>query len=188
MGKQRAGKDTFAGFLQRYGFRAYALADPLKAIVNGQFDVCDKLGVDQKVVKKMCEKEDNSPKKRQTLIALGKYVRNINPYAFVQYILEYTDIMFQPRAVVTDVRFKNEYEEFINLGFLPVRIEASLESRARRPEFDLDAEGTQSETDLDDFPFAFVIRNDGTVDEFRARSEMFMKYLLRRCDLENIYF
>lgn len=176
IGKQRAGKDTFALNIAKYGFRNYALANVLKEIVyEKRFEKCYELGVDETIIKNMCSAEDVSPKKRKTLIAVGEYIRNVNPYAFIQHLLCYTDLMSQPRAVITDVRFKNEYNTFLNLGFIPVRIEATYESRSKRKDFDPESEKSKSETDLDDFPFALVIRNDETLEEFRARSESAVK-------------
>jgi len=96
------------------------------------------------------------------LVDLGtKHMRAIWPDVWVDRILRRIDP--DKNYVVTDVRFRNEFELIKEFGGYMVRIE-----RPNRPLTSV--EDNISETDLDDADFDFVIVNDGTIKELHDKA------------------
>lgn len=153
-GKKRSGKDETADTIINAleGGFGIAFADALKLEVANACKVS------------LPELEANKPKFRGLLQHWGTEFRrefcgNQN-YWIDQVAKKLAQLEVHYRyAVITDVRFKIEYEFVRRNGGILIRIESN-----RCNLIDQHA----SETELDDAQFDYTIRNDGTLDDFRA--------------------
>ncbi len=144
-GKSRSGKDTAAGVIKRINpnTRVVAFSDRLYKCM---WAIQDVLGFEKK-------------KDPGLLQLLGEGARgHYNPNIWVDIVEK--EIGPGP-IVVTDVRYKNEYEMLRKRGFIFVRVK-----RSNRP-IDRDPNHI-SEIDLDDVEPDYEILNDGTLEQFEA--------------------
>jgi len=172
-GKARAGKDEFArGILDK--FERLSFADDVKAVAKMLFHWDGQKGDELRCGRcgeifeaAVCPRCGAGPPKaypigRRLLVDLGtKHMRAIWPDVWVDRILRRIDP--DKNYVVTDVRFRNEFELIKEFGGYMVRIE-----RPNRPLTSV--EDNISETDLDDADFDFVIVNDGTIKELHDKA------------------
>lgn len=172
-GKTKAGKDEAARILKKmgYNFERLAFADKLKAAVAHAKGITVE------------EMEANKETHRPDLILAGKVGRYVDPLIWIKTVdwskAKQTDV------VVTDVRFKNEWD-FIedlakknNLKVIKARIKAADGTRVQRGAnpavFD-----DESETGLDDIhdsEFDFIINNH--YQDF-GNLEMYLFHLLNK--------
>ena len=141
-GKQRVGKDTIAAYLQlKYDFIRLANADRLKEIAS-------LVGWDGK-------KNSNG---RRLLQKLGVVVREYSKNFWISRvslkIQNLQDMNPTVAIVVTDVRFTNEADEIKRLGGTIVRVTRSTGIE----------DAHVSETELDNYPVDYVIKNDSGYD------------------------
>lgn len=76
--------------------------------------------------------------------------------------------------VVTDARYQNEYDAFVELGFIPVLIDTSLENCieraiARDGHINMELLEHESENNYKKFKPQFILNNDGTIDDLREK-------------------
>lgn len=174
-GKAQAGKDTFGKLLKESAaiynveVQRRAFADKLKEYAQEHFQLTDAQVYGS-------EKETMDPRwettPRQIMQKLGAGYRAIHPDYWVRAVLgEYEEIVERPGGtftigveplwVVTDMRYKNEYDAIKAIpGSKLVRIERSNKLRG----FVHDS-GHASEIDLDDVQFPHVVYNNGTVSQ-----------------------
>lgn len=174
-GRAQAGKDTVADILtQRYGFRRYALADPLRemaldidppiawnVVLNEPVRLADavrKLGWE--VVKR------SYPEARRFLQRLGtEGVRDhVGQDYWTNLGQQHIERSNQP-VVITDVRFPEERDMVRRKGGLWVWIERPGENPAA---------GHQSEGALDPEQADLVVVNDGSIDELSTAVDALM--------------
>ncbi|WP_458085797.1 deoxynucleotide monophosphate kinase family protein [Streptomyces malaysiensis] len=186
MGKARSGKDTIAAHLiSRFSYARVAFADPLKEmavsidpIVSHWAAFCDEYDHDIEA-KRLSEividigwerAKDEYPEVRRFLIKLGTSARFQDENFWLRIGEAKLDQAHRwgIPAVVTDVRFPNEYHALKNRGFKMVRV-----LRPGLPGID-DA----SETGLDnevEYPTNAIVTNVGTLDDLRNLSESLAK-------------
>ncbi len=148
-GKQFSGKDTVAKILLEkfHSFKRIGIADAIKLMYS------DKTGLSIEEIEK------NKSKYRQDLIDLGDWGRAQDPDFWLNSIIEYPG-----NTIVTDIRVKHELDLFKSYGAFTVRVEASLEARARRGV--LTSVNDATETQLDNIKdWDYLINNDGNYDE-----------------------
>lgn len=171
-GKARSGKDTVADFLvQQHGYVRKALADPLKAAAKAVFDLTSEqiYGADKEQIDPYWEA---SP--RTILQKMGNEMRRVFGETIWIKALECSIRAEQAairtrkslRVVISDIRYKNEADAVKSWGGVVWRIE--------RPGAGLKGENAAhiSETDLDDYPFDTVIKNDSDLDALYDRLNM----------------
>jgi phosphomevalonate kinase len=150
-GKQFAGKDTLCLLLLKYlpDYRRVALADALKD------EYAQIRGITREEVDALKARD---PKVRGELIALGKKRREEDKDYWVKKVLE------QPgNKIVTDLRFLNELERFLEHKAFTIRIDAKRAIRAQRGT--LCHETDPSETELDDITtWRIVTHNNSSVE------------------------
>ncbi len=154
-GKQFCGKDTLAGMLLKMmpDFKRVAIADIIKLTYGAQKGLT------------YDEIEQNKPKYRPDLIALGNWGRAQDPDYWLKKILEQKGNIF-----VTDVRMKHEYEVFKAEGAISIRVEANREIRSARGQLVNEFDAT--ETELDDVQdWDFVVKNETTLEDLRQQAE-----------------
>lgn len=182
-GRKRSGKDTFAQALVEVGFRQVAFADPLRQAVAGLDPIVgfeervDEFGF--RVVEPIRfrtaverygyeEAKDRFPEVRLVLQRFGtEGIRRIDPGFWMRLARERI-LASETPLVFTDCRFPNEADMIRSEGGKVIRID-----RPGLPDDDTHP----SETALADYPVDAVIRNDGTLDEFRVKAETFASVL-----------
>lgn len=177
-GKAGVGKDEAAGILYReYDFERIALADPIKEFASKIF------GFTQDQLWGSSEFRDQvSPRwnltARRVLQVLGTdIVRNLHPEVWLQYAWEKITALTSrgKDVVVTDVRFPNEVEFFLERRAKVVRI-------VRQGIGVTDTEAHASEMAQDDVPdseFDAVIANDGTLEAYRSKVRSMLEIVSR---------
>jgi len=164
-GKMRSGKDTLADRLvERYGFRRYAFADRLKEVARELFGM------------------PPGAKNRHLLVELGRKMCEIDKLVWVNHVLGQMPLRCD--VVISDLRFRYEYLALKAFDFVMVRVDSDEDARLRRIEkygsrVDMALVNDQSETDLDDMEFDWVL--DGTTyDSLHEGAAMMMKGIGRR--------
>ena len=156
----QVGKTTAADHLvANHGFAKHAFADPIKRIAAGSF------GWDGA----------KDPRGRRLLQEIGTAGRHYDPDLWLEHLGRRLAGERLPRVVVDDVRLAREVSYLEELGFVCVRI---LRSTAPVSIGTSDPERLyhETETELDDVPFAHTIANDGSLAElYEAVDELFVR-------------
>lgn len=173
LGRKRSGKDTFAQRLvDAHGFRRFAFADALKDValhldpIIHQNESDDGLGkvwttrLSDIVSAVGWERAKEDPEVRRVLQHQGTGVRELDPDFWLRVVMDQVDAHDGP-AVITDVRFPNEYDAVMRDG-VTVRI--------LRPDQDT-SDNHISEIALDGSPVDFKVVNDGTVADLHQRAD-----------------
>ena len=157
-GKQRAGKDTSANYLQKILQEKYpnlhlfcvAFADPIVQL------------------ERHCQEELNLPevKDRAFRTSIGGWARSINPAVFINYLEN--RLRFLEDLIVTDCRFPNELSMLEWNDFYTIRVVANEEVRTLRGA-DVAFLNDISETGLDSYEdqemFNETVINNGGMEE-----------------------
>ena len=172
-GYARSGKDEAAKVLvEEYGFKRIAFADKLRdflyalnPVVSAGFDddlelemvyltsVIDEVGWDG------YKETEYGPEIRRLLQRLGTEAGRQTLWDSIWIDAALHDLDPNGNYVVTDVRFPNEAAAITERGGRLVRIIRDGVGPANMH---------ASETSLDDYPFMHGLRNEGTLEEFRA--------------------
>jgi dephospho-CoA kinase len=164
VGKAAVGKDALANYAaELYGFRRFAFADALKKYDKELFG-------------------ETKGKNRKRLQDFGQFCRTIDPLVWVNQLdkqLKQSD----GNAIITDIRQWNELEYCKQNGFVIIKVVADDEIRLERmnergDNFTLEDLQHKTETEMDEFPYDYLIENNGT---FNATTMQF-DYIIR--DLE----
>lgn len=208
-GKIGVGKDTFASYIQELDseWEIKKYADKLKEIGSILTGIPKEKFEDQKF-----KEEWNSElgmTNREFLQRLGTEALRDNVHTdiwvkalFADYKTyqkkvfdhifdEYTSVDKNPKWIITDMRFPNEFEAVEERGGVTVRV-------IREPEFIIDGKSYNyrysdaiagekfmekgeanhgSETALDGFDFDYEINNNGSLDELKEKAEEFYVWL-----------
>ena len=162
-GRMQVGKTTVADYLvERYGFRKYALADPIKQIATRSF------GWDG-------AKDDRG---RRLLQEIGTVGRNYDPELWLERFAEKISADDRNQLVVDDLRLALEVEYLERLGFACIQIVRAPElitippaERARQQH--------ETEVELDRLKFAYRLENNGTFEELFAQIDALMADLVQ---------
>lgn len=157
-GRAGSGKDVFADYLVgNYGFKKIAFADPIYEIARKYFGM--------------------TYKDRELLQLIGEHMRAIDPLIWVKHT--FNQVEKYDKVVISDCRRANEYSFSLSKGFLPVRVNADLDTRIKRIERrdgrypDLSLLENESETGADELQF-IEIDNNGTLEEYYKEIDMLM--------------
>ena len=164
LGKAGVGKTTAAEYLVNiHGYQHLALADKIKRIAESLFP----------------EAFDSGRKPRALLQTLGQKMREIDQNVWVHYLMRYINLQakhfnYYPPTVISDVRYRNEYDAFLAHSFVPVRIVCEPELIRLRLERRGDRMTTEemihpSETELDNVYVPFTVDNSGTRQHLYAQ-------------------
>lgn len=176
VGRKRSGKDTFAAGLVERDYTRVAFADPLREMVeeidpivgaglhHGEHSATPteiRLSTALAVTGGWEGIKDSvfGPEARRLLQQSGQAVRRRDPGFWLNAgLAEATGALMEgaPGVVITDVRYKNEADAIQRDGGVLVRIV--------RPGL-ISTDNHASETELDDYPTDFTIRNSGTADD-----------------------
>ena len=176
-GKKRVGKDTVANIFNDYTKRKYelrAFAEPVKEIVSqvtGQTPYTLDLYKESRLV------DVNGIQSNLTIRELYRKTANfykelLGEDIFAKLMLRrlaYDNYEF-PRVIITDMRFKVEYEQMKLLDPVFIRVKCRMGNMDTHP----------SETDLDDVPdsdFHFIIDNTCTRTQLKEQIQAIVKKL-----------
>ena len=177
LGKKRVGKDTVANLFNDYTKRKYelrAFAEPVKEIVSqavGTASYVLDLYKESRLV------DVNGISSNLTIRELYRktadfYKELLGEDIFAKLMLRrlaYENYEF-PRVIITDMRFKVEYEQMELLDPIFIRVKRDMGNMDTHP----------SETDLDDVPdnvFHFVIDNTCTRTQLKEQVQTIVKKL-----------
>ncbi len=162
-GKARSGKDTVGGILVRnHGFTKFSFADALREMaleINPR--VFGETHLVSLIAEGGWEKAKEYPEVRRLLQQIGVSVRRLDEDFWMRIVSE--KLATVENAVITDVRFLNEYWMVVMGGGEVWRVErpgAGLEGSAALH---------SSETELDDQLFDATILNDFTINRLEDR-------------------
>lgn len=167
-----SGKDTFANYLKNLtGSVSAALADGVR------FEYTKFTG------------SYNYRENREMLIKIGEGYKQIYGQDVWCDLLirKYAEIKTIPPLIVTDGRYEHEYEYFVELGFVPVRIVADAHMRIPRMKkrgdvIDLNALAFERQNMIPDHFPAYEIVNNGTEQELLEQAQELVPFL--RCGNE----
>ena len=155
-----AGKDTFADYLvDNYGFKKIAFADGIYDIAYKYFGM--------------------TVKDRDLLQKIGEHMRAIDPLIWVK--CAFKEAEKYDKVVISDCRRANEYQFGLERGYLPVHIEADLDTRIQRlykrdgVQPDLELLENESETGADGLEF-ITVDNNGMLDELYRQIDDVMNF------------
>jgi len=154
-----SGKDAAASLLvEEMNFQRIAFADILKEDVSASY------GIPLSSFHDLHEKDRVVPgmsvTPRQLLINHARSVRSTDPDVYSRSVADIIQTSLQNRFVVSDWRFKAEYDVLRAHEDLTI-----VRGRIHRPEIAVSDDPT--EHDLDDAPFDFTIVNDGCISDLR---------------------
>ena len=169
VGKKGSGKDTIGNIIKELDpeFRQYSFAGPIKKVITTVFDIPNSQLEGRKEKETPIEKWYNkSP--RDLMKEVGdafkeKFGRDI----WIKILFD--NIKNENKVVITDLRFKNEYDECREKGVFIIKVV--------RPEMG-SSDTHISETDLDNISDseydAFVV-NSGTIDDLKQTIRKILK-------------
>ena len=167
-GKKRSGKDLVADYLvSKYGYEKNKIASDLKAVVKLLFNFTDQQ-LEDNTKDNVDPRWNITPRTAMQFIGtdvMQIQIQKIMPHvgrkfwidSFLKKIVATND-----RIVISDIRFKHEYEAIKRASkrFLMIRIE--------RPS-SCEADNHSSETEFAEIPVDIVIKNEGTIDELTSQ-------------------
>lgn len=163
----KSGKDTVADYISyKYSYKKYSIADELKKQVMIKYN----LSRDDVYTQEGKERIYNGfLTHRDLLIQEGALQRELNLNVWIDKVA--TNILTNTgNSVIADFRFPHEVEyikkKFKNHNITTIRI-----SRPGIKPLDI-----QSEHHLDDYPFDYVIINDGTLQDLYEKIDFITKY------------
>jgi len=164
-GKRKSGKDYIANFMREKNpdIEIYRLSEPLKS----EYAKAHNLDLQQ-----LLSSSEYKEKYRKEMVEFGQAQRKQNPAYFCEKIAFKNSDQIAMN-VIADVRrktdiayFKNKYSDPKNHKVVTVRLDANLETREKRGfVFDAEVDEQETECDLDDFDFDFLVENHSTTDD-----------------------
>lgn len=181
-GSKGAGKDTVSKFIKEYGkdnnldIRSIAFADPIKAEINRLFDLNPKDNTQYDLFKRadvnfqLSGYMNHSVSARHLVREIGMLMRSYDEAQFVRYVFRAIDENPDPIWIVTDMRFRQEYE-------LLNRIYFSKKIKIKRDKQEYDSHIT--EKGFDDSEVDYVIENFKSENELKDISIKIFKNILK---------
>lgn len=174
-GKKRSGKNTLTMELMKsLGIcRSFAFADPIKNIALRMFPQIPReyLFGNSELRESLVPETDFSC--RHLIRKIGRFGRELDQEIWIKSLFDDIETYLlggdQP-VIISDLRYKNEYDYLKNKGYMVVRI------NRKTPDVE---DQHPSETDLDNLPtdgFDYVFVNDADLEKFKiAAKEILVK-------------
>jgi dephospho-CoA kinase len=156
-----AGKDTVADYIvSRYGFKKTSFAEGVYKIAKELFNM---------------EEKD-----RDLLQKIGMKMREIKENVWIQYTINNVLKIIREKnyPLISDMRFKNEHDVFVKLGFLPIRVVCDRDKAIKRiikrdGQCDISLLDNASEIETREISM-IEIENNGTLEELYGKIDAFM--------------
>jgi dephospho-CoA kinase len=163
-GRMQVGKTTAADYVvERYGFRKYALADPIKQLATESF------GWDG-------GKDDRG---RRLLQEIGTVGRNYDPELWLDRFAQRITADDGDRLVVDDLRLTLEVEYLERLGFACVQVVRAPELITTLPP-EVARQQHETEVELERLGFGYRLENNGTFEELFGQIDALMADLSQK--------
>jgi hypothetical protein len=160
----QVGKTTAADYLvERYGFRKYALADPIKQIATESFGWHG-------------AKDDRG---RRLLQEIGTVGRNYDPELWLDRFAQRITADDGDQLVVDDLRLTREVEYLERLGFACVQIVRAPELITTLPP-EMARQHHETEVELERLGFGYRLENNGTFEELFGQIDALMTDLSQK--------
>lgn len=173
-GQARSGKDTIGDYLvKEYGFRKIAFADKLKQLLNNLFFLTHNQLYDGDAKEAVDPHWGKSP--RQLMQEVGDTMRNVHPEIWIKQVVHYVDAISDVDFVVSDIRYKNEFDAIKKIGGTMWRVVRPDAPRIK-------TNGHTSETEMQTIPdeaFDAIIVNDKIIDTLKE-----VDYLMKALRLQ----
>jgi dephospho-CoA kinase len=162
-GRSGSGKDTVGEILKK-NYTRLAFADELKKEVSKKYNIPIELMNSQEGKKTLIPGSEKTV--REILIEHGEEERKKDKNVWIKKII--SKIKKEKNYIITDWRFKNEYEE------IKKNYEKIITIRIERKKINKIENDRGSETELDNYKFDYIVKNDGTIEELK---KMILKIL-----------
>jgi len=180
IGNSKSGKSTMSDYLnKKYGFKIYSLGNYVKYFTH---DIC-----------KVFNKTDNIPipdiedffnlqskdKYRKYFQLFGTelcqtwFGKEVWCEQLYKDLIKFDVLNEYDFIVIDDCRFKHEYDYFIKLGFIPIKINRNVEIYNHI-----------SETELESIPYEYLIDNNNSIEEFYNNIDNIINDLLTKIKIE----
>jgi hypothetical protein len=167
-GKKRSGKDVVADYLvANYAFEKKKIADDLKTVIKLLFNFTSQQLEDD--TKDHIDARWNiTPRTAMQFIGtdimqfeIQKIMPHIGRNFWIDSFLK--KIANTERLVISDIRFKHEYEaiKHASTKFIMIRLE--------RPDHNNQQDQHSSETEFTEIPADITIKNDGTIEDLTSQ-------------------
>jgi len=150
-----SGKDSFGDYLvDNYGFKKLSFSDGIYDIAYKYFGM--------------------THKNRWLLQSIGEKMREIDPFIWIKHTFDRAEKY--DKVIISDCRQGNEYEYGLKLGYLPIRIEADLDTRIKRLEKrdgfppDMSLFDKECETGADDYDY-ITVDNNGDFEHLHRQAD-----------------
>lgn len=163
VGKKGSGKDTIGNIIKELDpeFQQYSFAMPIKKVITDVFGVPDSQLEDRVGKETPIEKWYNKSPRDLMKDVGDAFKEKINKNIWIDILFD--TIKDKEKVVITDLRFKNEYNKCREKGVFIIKV-VRLEINSSDTHI--------SETELDDIPdskFDAVIVNDGSLEQLKDR-------------------
>lgn len=180
IGNSKSGKSTMSDYLnKKYGFKIYSLGNYVKYFTH---DIC-----------KIFNKTDNIPipniedffdinskdKYRKYFQLFGTelcqkwFGKEVWCEQLYKDLIKNNDLNNYTSIIIDDCRFKHEYDYFIKLGFIPIKIDRNVEIYNHI-----------SETELESIPYEYLIDNNNSIEKYYNNIENLINELLTKIRIE----
>ena len=156
IGKARSGKDTCADWLvKNHGFKKFSFANGLK-------EICAKL----------FPEHFEGGKPRKLLQRVGQLLKKVDKCVWINYCFRQIkeNTTHEDNVVISDLRTKEELKKVLEEGFYIVKVVSNRKNIMKRlkrmnDKFDISDLKHETETAHLNFPYDFVVTNNGTYKE-----------------------
>jgi dephospho-CoA kinase len=170
-GKARSGKDTISDYLvEKYNFKKFSFANGLKIMSSNLFP-----------------NEFKEGKPRKLLQDVATITKEIDKDIWINYCFREIkeNTISRDHIVISDLRSRDELEKVVEEGFCILKVQSNPEIimkriEERRDKFNLSDLNHHSETALDEFPYDFLLENNGSFEELYEQVDQVIKNLNKK--------
>ena len=170
VGKKGSGKDTIGNIIKELDpeFQQYSFAMPIKKVITDVFGIPNSQLEGRKEKETPIERWYNKSPRDLMKYVGDAFKEKINKNIWIDILFD--TIKDKEKVVITDLRFKNEYDKCREKGVFIIKVV--------RPEIN-SSDTHISETDLDsisDSEYNAFISNSGTIEDMKPIIEKILKY------------
>lgn len=170
VGKKGSGKDTIGNIIKELDpeFQQYSFAMPIKKVITDVFGIPNSQLEGRKEKETPIERWYNKSPRDLMKDVGDAFKEKINKNIWIDILFD--TIKDKEKVVITDLRFKNEYDKCREKGVFIIKVV--------RPEIN-SSDTHISETDLDsicDSKYDAYILNSGTIEDLKPTIEKILKY------------
>lgn len=188
LGRKRSGKDTFSDYIiEKYDFKKYSFADPLKRGIQSFFNLSNEQLYDESLKETIDERWGVSPRKLFQVIGTEIFQHSIKSFLpelkgeprkhwvllFKEWYLELKKKEPSALVVLSDARFLHELSEIKDLDGVIIKI--------IRPKSEENGDLHQSENEIDNIPEELInykINNNSTLADFYSKIDDILMNLI----------